>query len=792
MKYFTQFLLLIISLSFLSCGSQSEFNDTPWQAQWIGTENASQQNSWIAFRKSIDLQEIPESGVARIACDSKYWLWVNDELVVFEGQLKRGPTPEDTYYDLVDFSDHLTAGENSVALLVWYWGKHGFSHNSSWKAGLIFDGSIDGEPVLSDSTWKVSIHPAYGSTGEPHPNYRLPEANILFDARQDMPGWTGRDFDDSGWRQAEEYGQPPVAPWNNLEERPIPFWKDSGLIDYTNADDISEQGTGSEIICTLPYNAQVTPYLKIDAPAGQQIEIKTDNYRGGGPPNVRAVYITREGVQEYEFPGWMNGHDVRYTIPEGVEILELKYRETGYNADVVGSFTSDDEDMNILWQKSLRTLYITMRDTYMDCPDRERAQWWGDAVNELGEAFYVFDFQRGPLLAKKGIYELARWQRPDSTLYSPVPAGHPDNLAPGADEPTDGTWYRELPRQMLASIGWYGFWTYYWYTGDRETIADVYPAVKKYLGVWELGDDGLVIHRTGEWDWTDWGEEKDVPVLENAWYYLALKAAVEMARLTGNDSDIPGYEDQMQSIEENFNSRFWQGNRYHSPSHTGETDDRANAMAVVAGLAEPDYYPAIRNVLKYEYHASPYMEKYVLESLYMMHAPEQAMERMKNRYRVQIDSELTTLWEGWGLGPDGYGGGTYNHAWSGGPLTMLSQYAAGIEPTSPAFETFQVLPRPGSLQQISAEVPAKYGLISLDLQQTGNSLTMDVTVPENSSAVVGIPKSQFAGEDISVNGENIWHQGDGVEVENAVKFTGEDERWVRFTVTAGEWNFAAE
>lgn len=27
----------------------------------------------------------------------------------------------------------------------------------------------------------------------------------------------------------------------------------------------------------------------------------------------------------------------------------------------------------------------------MDCPDRERAQWWGDEVNELGEAFYVLD-----------------------------------------------------------------------------------------------------------------------------------------------------------------------------------------------------------------------------------------------------------------------------------------------------------------------------------------------------------------------------------------------------------------
>ena len=30
-----------------------------------------------------------------------------------------------------------------------------------------------------------------------------------------------------------------------------------------------------------------------------------------------------------------------------------------------------------------------MRDNYMDCPDRERAQWWGDEVNELGEAFYA-------------------------------------------------------------------------------------------------------------------------------------------------------------------------------------------------------------------------------------------------------------------------------------------------------------------------------------------------------------------------------------------------------------------
>ena len=64
-----------------------------------------------------------------------------------------------------------------------------------------------------------------------------------------------------------------------------------------------------------------------------------------------------------------------------------------------------------------------MRDNYMDCPDRERAQWWGDEVNELGEAFYALD-PRGWQLAVKGIYELMNWQRPDGIIASPVPSAN--------------------------------------------------------------------------------------------------------------------------------------------------------------------------------------------------------------------------------------------------------------------------------------------------------------------------------------------------------------------------------
>ncbi|NIL98495.1 MAG: hypothetical protein GTO62_15550, partial [Planctomycetales bacterium] len=67
-------------------------------------------NRWICFRKVVRLDETPGQAVARIAADSKYWLWINGERVVFEGQLKRGPTPDDTYYDRVDLAQYLRRG----------------------------------------------------------------------------------------------------------------------------------------------------------------------------------------------------------------------------------------------------------------------------------------------------------------------------------------------------------------------------------------------------------------------------------------------------------------------------------------------------------------------------------------------------------------------------------------------------------------------------------------------------------------------------------------------------------
>lgn len=771
------------------CIIQTSAAEEPtWTAEWISPAGNSP-NSWTCYRKTFVVAKVPTKATTRIAVDSKYWLWINDKLVVREGGLKRGPTPVGTYYDELDLAPYLTRGSNTVAVLAWYFGKHGFSHNSSGRAGLVFEADLGGQTLQSDVTWKARPHPAFGTAGGVQPNRRLPESSIQFDGRQAMPDWTVRRFDDSSWASPTVGGIPPTKPWGPLEKRPTPFWKDYGLKDYTSTRVLTNTPDGGQVIAAkLPYNAHVTPWMKIESPAGKTIDLRTDNFMGGGEPNVHAEYITRDGTQEFEALGWMNGHEVLYTLPAGVKPLALKFRETGFNAEFTGRFQCNDAFLNTLWEKSRRTLYVTMRDSYMDCPDRERSQWWGDAANELGEVFYAFD-PSAASLTRKAMLELARWQRSDQTLYSPVPSGKPVNELKRGDA-GDGTWNSELPPQMLASVGKYGFWTYYLYSGDRETIATVYPHVRDYLNVWKLDTDGLVIHRKGDWDWEDWGENIDEHVLDSAWYSLALEAAIDMARVANQEQDIPEWESRMNAIKGGFNKRFWTGTEYRSPSYKGDTDDRANAMAVISGLAGEDKFAALKDVFSRHRNASPYMEKYVLEALFLMHAPEQALERMKTRYQKQVASKLTTLWEGWGLGSEGYGGGTYNHAWSGGPLTVLSQYAAGIAPVEPSYAVYQVRPQLGSLQSITTLVPTAKGNIQLTLKNKEMAFELDLNSPRGTIAQVCIP--QLPGKRIAslfINGRSL-KENDTSKLKG-VKYVPESEHSGRFEVVPGHWKFKA-
>lgn len=759
-------ILLLLAFIFIKGFSQS----TVWHANRItATENQNETNTWLDFRRNFHIEKLPVKTVAWIACDSKYWLWINGQLAVFEGQLKRGPNPTDTYFDEVNLSPYLKVGDNTIAILVWYFGKDGFSHKNSGQAGLVFQ--CDELSLYSDNNWLARLDNAFEKTENTQPNFRLSESNVKFDARIGDFNWVKPNAKIDDFSKAKIVGIAESAPWNKLALRPIPLWKDFGLKSFVNQFHI-----GDTIICVLPYNAQITPYLKIEAPAGKKITICTDNYLyfNGGGDGVRAEYITREGKQEYESLGWMNGHKVYFIIPPGIKIIVLKYRETGYDTQFSGNFHCSDTFFNKLWEKARRTLYLTMRDSYMDCPDRERAQWTGDAVNECGESFYALS-SSSHALSKKWLHELIQWQRTDSSLYSPVPSGN---------------WDSELPCQVLASVGYYGMWTYYKYTGDKQTISDLYTGVQRYLNIWEPDGKGTMKFRSGDWIWGDWGEECDMLLIENLWYYLAVKGLYNMAIELGKTNDATKYAEFMGKFKTSFNNQFWTGSAYRAKAYMGKTDDRTQALAVVSDIADKTKYAALLKVFQTEKHASPYMEKYVFEAMMQMGYENEAMERQKERFAKMVNNpNFTTLFEGWGIGVDGYGGGTVNHAWSGGGLTILSQYVCGIAPIDPGFLAFQVMPQPGNLTMASATVESVKGIIKSSYKKLTTGFEISVTVPDSTTAVVGVPSKDV--KRIRLNNKLVWKEGKYLG--NVItRLVNVPKDRIGFVVSPGEWQFISE
>lgn len=701
-------------------------NASAQSAKWISADHpeANKINTWIEFRKEVVLKKNPGKVEAKISADSKYWLWINGELAVFEGNLKRGPNPKDSYYDVVDLGPYMKKGENDIKVILCYFGKGGMSHFDTGKSALIFDAPSIG--LHSDATWESRRLSAYQSSERYEPNYRLPESNIRYDARLE-----GKDQ----WKPSLELGAWGDAPWNNLHKRPIPMWKNHGVkyLDFRKEND----GKGNIVLSArLPYNSQITPVVSLtDNGEGNLVCLETDHaVLPFDCQCIRAEYVTRNGKQEYESLGWISGHNLYVIYPEEADITvhSMGYRETGYDCEFEGEFTSSDEFLNRYWKKAVRTLYVNMRDNYFDCPDRERAQWWGDATILIGQSFYQLSPDANALVSK-AIHELAYWQRPDGVLYSPVPEH--DNTG-------------ELPAQSLAAVGPYGFWLYYRHTGDLQTIKDVYPAVRKYLGIWELDQDGLTAYRSGDWSWGDWGGNIDIRMLLAAWHYLALEAAIDMAEVTGNTADIAGYEDIRKSIYKAFNG-FWNGYSYRHPSYQLATDDRVQALAVVSGLADSSKHEAIYEFFKSYEHASPYMEKYVLEALVRIGHGDYAVERFRKRFKMMTDDpDHDTLHEGWNCNT--MGGGSVNHAWSGGMLNVTAEYICGVRPVVPGWSRFEVCPYP-VISECDIVIPTVKGKVRSAYSDTPEAFTLDLTVPKGTEAVVKLPGNEYVS--VTVDGK---------------------------------------
>ena len=144
-KTLSVIILLLVSLLSVSCSGERV-------AQIITTSETIADGEWQCFRKEFILLS-GKGASLKIAADTKYWLYVNGELVVREGGLKRGPNPTDSYYDVFEDVPNLKFGRNTIAVLVQYYGRNSFSHRPSATPGLRFELNTLLGNVVSDNSW---------------------------------------------------------------------------------------------------------------------------------------------------------------------------------------------------------------------------------------------------------------------------------------------------------------------------------------------------------------------------------------------------------------------------------------------------------------------------------------------------------------------------------------------------------------------------------------------------------------------------------------------------------------
>ena len=773
---FILFLIILLIIPITSVNAQS---------QWIWQQEDGPANTWMAFRKTINFDVVPSEALVNIAVDSKYWLWVNGDMVLFEGGLARGAAPNTIYYDPVDLAPYLKAGENTIAILAWYFGRTRKSHLDSGKGGLYVSADWNAD-LNTNSSWKMKLHPAYDpNSGGGGADNRITPYSVKFDARNALGDWTGNawyteGYDDSNWDTPTEKGAINSQPWGNLVERAIPQWNDRGLTDYpsmtVNGSTIQlpyTNNSGSNIIvrAKLPFNQQITPYIKLNATSGKTVVIDTDN----NFHLLQSTYISNDGVQEFEGYTWFNGHFVAYSIPPGVEVQELKYRWTGVG-DMTGNFECDDEFYNRLWWMARNTLYICARDGYMDCPDRERALWIGDVGDQTGAIFYTLD-EAGRKLLKKAIDNTINYRRGDII----------EGLTPGFGSFQTKT--AEFAAQSLQFID-NVVWQYYYNTGDIATIENAYPAILTYLELWNMASDGMPENRIGGVSWTDWGSDHDSHAIRATLYYIALKAAKKMAIVLGKNEDLPWYDGRINSIEQNYVQKYWRGSSYNTSGNPIE--ERVSSLAVIAGLADESHYDALVDEVLFPVRkSSPHFEWLAEEALMQLGHPEKALTRMREVYDFQVDNpNLTTLYERFESDPKG-SLGTPNHAWNA-PNYILSRYITGIKATEVAWASYEVCPTLASFKTFETKVPSVKGDILVEVTAGKTNFNLKLESPNNTTAVVGIPKTNTEIFEVTVGGVTVWKDGAFVDGVPGISFNSEDASFLKFNVIPGIWEFNAD
>jgi hypothetical protein len=267
-----------------------------------------------------------------------------------------------------------------------------------------------------------------------------------------------------------------------------------------------------------------------------------------------------------------------------------------------------------------------------------------------------------------------------------------------------------------------------------------------YLGT--KADNYILSHGLG--DWYDYGDHpaghsrnSPIEVSATSHYYYVAHLTAQAAEMLKQTKDFKTYHTLSLRIREAFNNRFF--NRETRQYANGS--QFCNAVALFMEIVEPPYKQAVLENLKADIRQRGFRlttgdvgNRYLFmalalngenELLYQMHNHEEVPG-----YGYQVKMGVTTLTEQW----DPNRGNSWNHFMMGQIGEWFFRSLAGIEPTTPGFQTFSICPQTvGDLNYVKAGYETLYGTIHVEWKRENGRFHLSVSVPVNTRATIVLP-----------------------------------------------------
>ena len=716
-----------------------------------------------------------------------------------------------SFYVTYDVTSKVKEGENAIGVMlgrgqynplcndIWGLSKSAWVDQPKLIAKLQIE-FTDGtqSTVITDNTWKTSGGPiVYDDTrhGE------------LYDARLEQKGWASPEFGESNWKNAS------VVAWNaQLESQMIPpirrfatiapvktYARGKGVTIYNIGKNISgwarvkvRGNSGAKVLVEYsetPSDSELVPNLP---PSRFKYNIKDKNYASFYDKcvNVRqqnGYILSGVGEETFECHYSYKGFQfIRITTDEGVTVEKVEGIPVHTDVEISGNFTCSNPLVNQIQQNSVNSLLNNYHSIATDCPHREKQGWTADNYMSAQAAMYNFNMSG---FFSKWLIDLAGTQSDEGGLCTVAPATNYDKNA-------STVWPAAIVYIPLYIFGFY---------------ADTLP-MKKNMGVMQRfakssilrqvdGKPDIINDVLGDWVAplmvlndsirnNTMAPPEGMTIYGTATHFLLVKRLSEISKILGKDKESQEMFEWSERISKSFNQEFFneETNTYHGDKHT-EYRQSANVVPLEYGLVSMEKHDSVsKNLIRDIHEKGDRLSTGFLGTTSLMTwlpevNPELAykLATQKNYpgWGYMVEQGANSMWESW----DGYD--SRNHT----PFCLISAYfykfLAGIQidKDAPGFKHFIINPSiVGDLTFVDAWHDCMYGRIKSSWKREKGKLTLNVTIPANTTATIYLP---------SQSGSGITESGIPVEKASDIQYIGVKSGKAIFNCGSGNYSFQA-